>query len=86
VVRLASVKIVQKMKRGMVGTTVRRSLSAARISSYIGGGFVGDGGGSSTGGGGDGGRSASVICWQRGHGVGTVGIVGVGLVGGLLRT
>jgi hypothetical protein len=32
-----------------------------------------------------GGRSASVICWQRGHGVRTAGVVGVG-VGGVLRT
>jgi hypothetical protein len=84
VVMLASVKIVQTMKRGIVGTTKSRFLSAARISSYVGFGFVETVGvgGISTGGGG--GSSASVMCLQRGHGVGAT-FVGVEL-GGLLRT
>lgn len=73
---------MQTMKRGMVGTTKSRLLSAARISSYVGGGFAEEGGGVSTGG--EGGSSASVICWQRGHGV-VAALVGVE-IGGLLTT
>ena len=84
VVMLASVKIVQTTKRGIVGTAKSRFLSAARISWYVGVGFVETVvvGGISTGGGG--GSSASAICWQRGHCVGAI-FVGSG-VGGLLRT
>lgn len=84
VVMLASVKIVQTIKRGIVGTTKSRFLSAASISWYVGVGFVetvGVGGISTRGGRGS---SASVICWQRGHGVGAT-FAGVG-VGGVLRT
>lgn len=91
---LARVMRVQKMKRGMEGTTFRRSLSAARSSSYISAGVlvgsrgVSGGGGGSKGGGG--GSSESGMCWQRAQGVVPVvrtaaGGVGFG-VGGLLRT
>jgi hypothetical protein len=85
VATFASVKIVHKMKRGMVGTTVRRFLSAARISSYVGRGSVGGGRGGSMRGADGGGRSASVICWQRGHGASIAGVVDL-VVGGFLMT
>lgn len=93
-VMLARVRSVQKMKRGVEGTTFRRSLSAARSSSYFCAGVLGGGRGDSVGGrgskGGGGGSSESGMCWQRVQGVVPVvrtAAAGVGFgVGGLLRT